>query len=226
MAIRSYRLTGRLAVAAVFVLTALPCLAESGFVSLFDGQSLDGWHSWRPEAAKGEWVVEDGCLTTKGRPRELATDKVYGDFELRFEWKIAPGGNSGIIYRTEKGYHPPTSGPEFQLLDDVARGDILIPERSNGAAYGIYAPTLKPAARPAGEWNTGRIVAKGDHIEHWLNGRKILEYELHTADWQARVAKSKFARHPQYGAASKGHIILQDHGAPVHFRNLEIREIQ
>ncbi|MCP5115361.1 MAG: DUF1080 domain-containing protein, partial [bacterium] len=194
------------------------------FEPIFDGKSTAGWSLLRPEAAKGEWVAEDGCLAPKGRPRELKTDATYGDFELRFEWKIAEKGNSGVMYRVELGYHPPTSGPEFQLLDDQGHKVRGIPDRRTGAAYAIYPPE-KDAAKLAGEWNTSRIVAKGNHVEHWLNGVKVLAYELHTPDWKQRVGKSKFAKHPQYGAAREGHIVLQDHGSGVWFRNLLLKRL-
>ena len=217
----------RTSVALIAILSlALPAAAEEGFTPLFDGKSLDGWFYWRDDdSVKGEWVAEDGCLTPKGRPRELATVATFGDFDLRLEWKIAAGGNSGVMYRAEKGYHPPTTGPEFQLLDDANNGEGKIHDRSTGAAYGIYPPVDNRPLKPAGEWNTLQILARGNHVEHWLNGVKILDYELHTADWKARVARSKFAKHPQYGAAAKGHIIIQDHGAAVHFRNLRIRTL-
>ena len=213
----SYRCT-------LLLLAAALNLAAAGFKPIFGGKSTEGWSLLRPEAAKGEWAVEDGCLVPRGRPRELKTNTTYANFELRFEWKIAENGNSGVMYRAELGYHPPTSGPEYQLLDDEHHKVSGIPDRRTGAAYAIYPPE-QDATKPAGEWNTARIVANGNHIEHWLNGVRILAYELHTADWKARVGKSKFAKHPQYGAAKAGHIILQDHGSGVWFRNLRIKRL-
>jgi 3-keto-disaccharide hydrolase len=198
--------------------------SEAGFVPIFNGKDTTGWHLWRPENAKGRWLVQDGSLVPEGRPRELASDAVYGNFDLRFEWKIATGGNSGVMYRTAKGYHAPTSGPEYQLIDDEHHRERLVPEKSTGAAYAIYAPSDHPL-KPAGEWNTARIVARGNHIEHWLNGKLVLDYKLHTKDWKERVAAGKFATHPQYGTGKRGHIILQDHGAAVWFRNIRIKKL-
>lgn len=194
---------------------------RAGFRLLFDGRSLNGWELAKPFSA-GKWVVEDGCLVPKGRPRELITTAEYGDFELRFDWKIAKGGNSGVMYRVEKQYHPPTSGPEYQLLDDQAHGDGHHEDRRTASAYAIFAPQ-GAAPKPPGEWNTGRIVVKGPRVEHWLNGVKVLDYEIGSPEWTARVAGSKFARQKQYGRAARGHIVLQDHGSPVWFRNLKLR---
>jgi len=202
-----------------------PAEAKQGFQPLFDGKSTTGWYLVKPERAKGEWVAEDGCLTTKGRPWELATEKVYGDFELRFEWKLAPGGNSGVLYRVVKGTHPPTSGPEYQLLDNERHGSDQVATRKTAAAYAIYAPE-RDATKPAGEWNTARIIVRGNHVEHWLNGERVLAFEMNTPEWNALVAKSKFAKYPRFAKAREGHIVLQDHASPVWFRNLRIREIR
>ncbi len=196
-----------------------------GFELLFDGETTHGWFLLRPADADGKWIVEDGCLVPRDRPRELASNKTFDDFELRFEWKIAPGGNSGVMYRVEKGYHAPTTGPEYQLLDDERHKVGSIPDRKTAAAYGIYPPE-KDATKPAGEWNTARIIVRGDHVEHWLNGVKVLAYEMHSHDWKTRVAKSKFAKHPQYGRARSGHIVLQDHGSGVWFRGIRFRKLE
>lgn len=216
-----FALSGAFAFAGDNVLSAEE--QNAGYRLLFDGVSTNGWFPFRPETAKGAWVVEDGCLTPKGKSHELATNEVFGDFELRFDWKIAPGGNSGVLYRVEKGFHPPTSGPEFQLLDNKRHKVGGMPLHQAGAVYAIYPPTSDPG-NPAGEWNTARIIAKGNHIEHWLNGTNVCDYELGSADWKARVGKSKFAKHPQYGVATKGHILIQEHGAPIWFKNVRIRE--
>ena len=197
----------------------------AGFRLLFDGESVNGWFPLRPDGATGEWTVEDGCLTPHGQPRELATKETFASFELRFDWKIAAGGNSGVLYRVEQGHHPPTSGPEYQLLDDETHQVRNIPDRRTAAAYGIYPPDTD-ATRQAGEWNTSSILVRGNQVEHWLNGVRVVSYELGSEDWKARVANSKFAKQPQYGAAGRGHIVLQDHGSAVWFRNLRVRELR
>lgn len=201
-----------------------PVLLAAGFISLFDGRTLNGWELMKPAQAEGSWIVEDGALTVKGRPRELRTSAVYGSFDFTFEWKIAPGGNSGVLYRVEPQYHPPQSGPEYQVLDDDNTAEGKIPTHRAGAVYDLYVPAAG-AAKPAGEWNTGRILVQGTRAEHWLNGVKVAYYDTASDDWKSRVAKSKFARFRQFSAAPKGHIVLQDHGSPVWFRNLNIRPL-
>lgn len=201
-----------------------PAEEAAGFKLLFDGATTSGWQLMRPEAAKGNWTVKDGALIPEDRPRELMTEEEYGDFELLFDWKIGPAGNSGVMYRVQLGFHPPTSGPEYQLLDDERHKVRGIPNKRTAAAYDIYPPT-QDATKPAGQWNTGRILVEGNHVEHWLNGAKALDYELHSPDWQARVRKSKFAKHSHYGRAGRGRIVLQHHGSPIWFRNLKIRPI-
>jgi hypothetical protein len=202
---------------------------RQGYQLLFDGQSLQGWQLLRPDAAaatQGNWAVEEGCLVPKGRPRELMTTAEYGDFELLFDWKIGKAGNSGVLYRIEPQYNAPTSGPEYQLLDDANHpAATQYPDRRTGAAYAIYPPTDRASStrRPAGQWNTSRILVRGNHVEHWLNGVQVLAYELHSPDWKERVSKSKFAKQPQYGRAAKGRIVLQDHNSAVWFRNLKVR---
>jgi hypothetical protein len=149
----------------------------------------------------------------------------YSDFELQLEWKIAKGGNSGIMFwATEDDEYAWKTGPEMQVLDNVAHKDGLDPRTSAGSNYALHAPTQN-VAQPAGEYNQARLLAKGTHIEHWLNGVKIVEYEIGSPDWEARVAASKFATMPKYGRNRKGHIVLQDHGDKVWYRNIKIRPL-
>jgi Domain of Unknown Function (DUF1080) len=193
--------------------------------TLFDGGSLDGWRGFRTDRVPAGWQVVDGAITRVGEAGDLITREVFGDFELALEWRIAEGGNSGILYRvTEHGEATYHTGPEMQVLDDERHADGRSPLTSAGAVYGLY-PARPGVAKPAGEWNAARIVVRGNHVEHWLNGVEVASYEIGSPDWKAKVAASKFARWPRYGRAAAGHIALQDHGDRVAYRNIRIRAV-
>ena len=153
------------------------------------------------------------------------TVEEFGDFELSLEWKVAEAGNSGIFYRAARGSDNIfMSAPEMQVLDDAGHADGGNPLTSAGANYGLH-PATPGVVKPAGEWNEARILVDGNHVEHWLNGQKMVEYELGSPEWKELVANSKFDQWPEYGTAARGHIGLQDHGDPVWFRNIRIREL-
>lgn len=196
-----------------------------GWELLFDGRTLEGWRGYNRADLPGGWAARDGMLVRVGEGGDIITDRRFEDFELSLEWRVGPGGNSGILYRAAEGeewiYH---SAPEYQVLDDERHPDGQDPLTSAGSNYGLH-PAPRGVVRPAGEWNRARIVVEGDRVEHWLNGTRAVEYELGSADWEARVAGSKFAQWPAYGRAERGHIGLQDHGDPVWYRNVKIREI-
>mgnify|MGYP003336062777 FL=1 len=214
--------------AALFALLAAPLAAQAGsWRALLDGNSLAQWKGYRADAVPKGWTASGGVLS-KDRPVEdIVTRDQFGDFELSMEWKISSGGNAGIFYRgTEEYEHVYWSAPEYQLLDDPNHADGKSRLTSAGSDYGLYA---SPAGhlKPVGEWNETRIIAKGSHVEHWLNGAKLLEYELGGADWAAKVAASKFKDWPNYGKAPRGHIALQgDHTGSLSFRNIRIRELK
>lgn len=197
----------------------------SGWTVLFDGSNMDAWRGYqRPDIPNG-WQIVDGALTRVGDGGDIITRDQYGDFELELEWKVAPGGNSGIMYRvTEADSQTYRTGPEMQVLDDARHRDGGSRLTSAGAAYGLY-PAPQGVVKPAGEWNQARLVLRGAHVEHWLNGQKVVEYELGSPDWEAKVKASKFVEWPGYGRAQRGHIALQDHGDTVSFRNIRIREL-
>lgn len=199
--------------------------ADTGWRALFDGRTTAGWRGYRRPDMPAGWDVIDGALTRTGAGGDIITVDQFGNFELELEWMVAPGGNSGIFYRVteagEYGYH---TGPEMQVLDDSAHADGLSRLTAAGSAYGLY-PAPPGVVKPAGEWNAVRIVVRGQHVEHWLNGTKLLEYELGSPDWEAKVKASKFAQWPGYGRAPRGHIALQDHGDRVAYRNIRIREL-
>ena len=170
--------------------------------------------------------MSDGTLTKAGVQADLISRDEFGDFELEFEWKIAPGGNAGVFYRTSEEYEKVYwSGPEYQLLDDAGHADGRNRLTSAGAAYGLYAPPAG-VVRPADQWNQTRLVVRGHHVEHWLNGQKVVEYELESPGWKALVKASKFSEWPHYGLAPRGHIALQgDHTGTLNMRNMRIRTL-
>lgn len=192
---------------------------------LFDGKSLAGWRGYKTTTAPTGWQAVDGTLVRNGPGGDLMTVEEFGDFELELEWKVGPGGNSGVIYRVVPGADQPWhTGPEMQVLDNAKHADGKNPLTSAGSNYAVHPP-VKDVTKPVGEWNAMRLLVRGNHVEHWLNGVKLLEYELGSADWQARVKASKFATLPGYGRARRGHLVLQDHGDVVAFRNLRIRTL-
>jgi hypothetical protein len=201
----------------------------AGWKLLFDGKTTDGWRGYRKEAFPDKgWVVEDGCLRVVAGAKggDIITAGQYGDFELALEWRVAEKANSGIMYRvTEKHGASWQTGPEYQILDDIGGGAAPDNPHSAGALYGLYAPSSGKIVKPAGEFNQTRILIKDNRLVHWLNGIKIVECRLDSDDWKQRVAGSKFNKYEGFGAQSKGHIALQDHGNDVWFRNIRIRDL-
>lgn len=214
---------------------AAPALTEAqkaeGWKLLFDGKSLNGWQFFK--GRKGNtWEVKNGMLHCKplnenaqgdGDERaDLMTNDEFENFELVFDWKIAAEGNSGVIYRvTEEFEQPYFSGPEYQLMDDKGFPNESA-DHLSGTVYGLYTTTSK-TLQPAGEWNHSKLVVNKNHVEHWLNGQKVVEYELRSEDWQKRKAASKWKDAAGYGLAPRGHIDLQDHGSEVWFKNVLLK---
>jgi hypothetical protein len=195
----------------------------AGWRSLFDGATTAGWRGYKRADIPQGWRVVDGALTRVGPGGDIITTDQFGNFELSLEWKVQPRGNSGVFYRvTEEGDQTYFTGPEMQVLDDAGHADGKSRLTSAGANYGLY-PAPEGVVRPAGQWNEARVLANGAHVEHWLNGTKMVEYELWSPDWEKRVRESKFSAWPKYGRATRGHIALQDHGDTVAFRNIKIR---
>ena len=198
---------------------------EAGWELLFDGQSTDGWRGYMMDAVPDGWQVLDGELTRVRRGRDLITTAQFENFDLTLEWKVELGGNSGILFRAVEGPEQIYMGaPEMQILDDDNHADGRSPLTSVGSNYAIH-PAPRGLAHPVGEWNSVRILVDGNHVEHWLNSFRTVEYELGSVDWLERVAASKFSQWPEYGQASKGHIGLQEHGDVVAFRNIKIRRL-
>lgn len=206
---------------------------EGGFTVLFDGteeSAKKNWRGFKKEELPAGWAVEDGAIVLKEKEQgDIISRERYGDFELRLEWMVGEAGNSGIIYRvSESGEGADATyltGPEYQVLDDAAAADNKTTLTRAGALYGIYpAPDPSPV-KPAGEWNEARIILKGNHVEHWLNGQKIVEAKIGSDDWKARLARSKFATWPRFAKESEGHIALQDHGDEVWYRNIRVKRL-
>lgn len=199
--------------------------AAVGWRPLFDGRTTAGWRGFKRERAPDGWQVVDGALTRVGPGGDLITTEQFGSFELVLEWNVAEGGNSGIMYHvTEAAAATYITGPEMQVLDDARHADGRSPLTSAGACFALY-PAAPGAVKPAGEWNAVRLVVAGPRVEHWLNGVLVTAYELWSEDWNARVRGSKFADWPGFGAATRGHIALQDHGDRVAYRNIRIRPL-
>ena len=197
----------------------------AGWRLLFDGESTAGWRNYGKPTISDGWKVQDGALTRVGAGGDIITNDEFGNFELSIDWKIEPGGNSGIFYRaSEEKDEIYWNAPEMQVLDDAKHPDGQNPLQSAGAAYDLY-PAPRGHVRPGGEWNTARLVVNGNHVEQWLNDFKMVEFELGSRDWDSKIAGSKFKPHLQFGKNAQGHIGLQDHGNVVAFRNIKIRAL-
>jgi hypothetical protein len=194
--------------------------------SLFDGASLSGWRGYKTEAPGDGWKVVDGMLVLKGKGGDLVTVDEFGDFDLELEWKVAEATNSGVIYRVGLGDNATyVTGPEYQVLDNLKAEDNKKATHLAASLYDLAGP-VKDFTRPVGEWNSARIRVRGWHVEHWLNGEKVVDVDLESPAGKALIAASKFKDWPKFASLKRGHIALQDHGHLVSFRNIRIRELK
>ena len=194
--------------------------------SLLGEDARTQWRGYRKPAWPEGWKLEEGVLHRHAGGDDLMTVGQFDNFELRLEWKISPKGNSGIMYRVSEGDKASCfSGPEYQILDDLAHDDGKTNNTSAASLYALYARTGGELL-PVGKWNKTRILVAGNHLQHWLNGKKVVECEIDSPDWNERLAKSKFADWPKFGRNRTGHIVLQDHNDPVWYRNIQIRPLQ
>lgn len=212
-------------------MTPFTLLAEAPAVT--EWQSLSGdearrfWRGWKSPDLPDGWQVDGDVLGKEGEVEDIVSRESFGDFELEFEWKVSEGGNAGIFFRGTREYdYIYWSAPEYQLLDDARHPDGGNRLTSAAAAYALYAAP-EGVVKPAGEWNQARIVADGARVEHWLNGRKVVSYELWNPDWKAKVAASKFAKYPNYGLAKEGLLGVQgDHAGTLELRGMRIRPLR
>ncbi len=223
-----------------------PAEKAAGWKLLFDGKTFAGWRCLGFDSVlTARWMIQDGTirkipsgevpLMADGRPvhgADLMTIDTYRDFELSFEWKVAPAANSGVKYNVSeelsKSYPPGHSalGFEYQVLDDDRHPDGKLPIHRAASLYDLIAPSQDKQLKPVGEWNTARIVLRGNHGEHWLNGKKVVEYELGTPAMDSALARSKFRSIPGFADRRAGHIVLQDHVDEAWYRNIKIRELK
>jgi hypothetical protein len=205
--------------------------SEAGWRLLFDGKTTAGWRGFKkPAFPEKGWVVADGCLkkvaTGTGDSLgggDIVTNETFGDFDLRFEWRVAPGANSGVKYFVTEERSGPIAH-EYQVLDDAGHPDAKVGEhRQASAFYDVLAPSkAAKQLKPVGQFNESRVLVRGHHVEHWLNGKKVLEYELASPELKAAIAKSKFKDVAGFGTKIEGRILLQDHGDEVCYRNVKI----
>ena len=200
---------------------------KEGWILLFDGETTKGWRNYKNREADG-WAVTNGELYCKetgvSKRADLITIDQYENYELQIDWKISPKHNSGIIYMvTEENGASYESGPEYQLIDDIGYPDKLNDKQLSGANYDMQAPSAK-VSKPTGEFNHTKIVINKGHVEHWLNGTKVVDYQLWTPEWEQQKANSKWKDVKPYGMSKKGYIALQDHGGGVAFKNIKIKQ--
>lgn len=197
---------------------------SAGWKLLFDGKSTAGWRVYKKQDA-GNWIAKDGALyLEKPGSGDLITAEKYGDFELTLDWKFETGNNSGVIYRALETNGPSyMTGPELQVMPQKASDKLG--KNSGGSLYDMYAPS-ENAFQDGQEWVTYKVVAKGKHIEHWVNGKQVVSVDIGSDDWNSRYNGSKWAKAKDFAAASEGHICLQDHGAKIMFRNVKIRALK
>ena len=187
---------------------------------------LSAFRGYESDGVPPGWTASADTISKTRGTGDLITKDQFGNFELQFDWKLTKGGNAGVFYRGTREYdHIYWSAPEYQLLDDANAPDGKSRLTSAAADYALY-PSPPGFVKPADEWNSSRIVANGAHVEHWLNGKKVVEYELWSPDWKAKVAASKFKDYPNYGLAKRGYIGIQgDHNGALSLRNIRIREL-
>lgn len=210
---------------------ALACVALSACASpasrTGEWRSLGTANDWRnvgKPALDPRWRVQDGELVLTPGGGDIVSVAQFADFELELEWTLAPGGNGGVFYRAVDREPVWQSAVEYQLLDDAAAEDRFVASHRAGSVYDLVA-AQGSALKPADEFNHARIVACGTQVEHWLNGVRVAAYAVGSEDWKRRLAASKFATQAGFAAAPRGHIGLQDHGAPLRVRNIRIREL-
>lgn len=208
--------------------TLTPAEKQAGWTLLFDGKTTTGWRPYNRKP-QDSWEVVGGQLHCKDKGVKNRADMItitqYDNFELQFDWKVDKGANSGLVYRVIETSQPSyETGPEYQLIDDEGYPEKLEEWQKSGADYAMHPP-LVVASKPAGEYNHTKIIVNGAHVQHWLNARKVSDFELWTPEWNALKEKSKWKDAKNYGMAKKGFIGLQDHGGGIWFKNIKLRKL-
>lgn len=206
---------------------------EDEWIELFDGKSLAGWHGYNKTGEVSNWTVEDGALVCLGAAKDahggdIVTDQKFDNFELTWDWKVDKGSNSGVMYHVvedPKYKAPYETGPEYQIIDDIGFPEKLEDWQQAGANYGMQVANEKKKLKPVGEWNSSKIVYNKGHVEHWLNGEKIVEFEDNTPEWNKEKTEGKWKDYPDYATAKSGAIALQDHGNKAYFKNIKIKQL-
>lgn len=225
-----------LLLAAGFAFTAMAQKEEKGFKSLFDGNTTKGWHAYNKKGIGAAWQVVDGTLHFNAAFKDasgnrdggdIVSDNVYNNFHLKLEWKVAEGGNSGIMFNIQEDVaykHPWYTGPEMQVLDNARHPDAKIPKHRAGDLYDLISCSSE-TVKPAGQWNEAEILFTGTQLQFILNGQTVVSSSYGDDTWRALVAGSKFKNMPAFGTFSSGRIGLQDHGDHVWFRNIRIKQL-
>lgn len=215
----------------VYSAAGTPAPPDSGvWVALFDGTSLDGWRGYKKEAVPAAWKIEGNTLAftpiaDQAERGDIMTRDQFGDFELEYEWRVSPAGNSGVMWRvTEELQYPWNTGPEQQVLDDERHPDGKLPSHRAGALYDLVDPPAN-ITRPVGEFNQARIVARGSRVQLFLNGQQTADVDFGSEEGKRLLANSKFKSMPRFAQNARGHIVLQDHGDPVWYRNIRVRAL-
>lgn len=212
-------------IAAAVLLQSLPLDAKENSERIFDGRTLHGWTTLDGRPITEKWEVVDGMIHLKpiGKGRSsIVTAREFGDMDLTFEWKIAPGANNGLKYRVRQYNDGRTLGCEYQILDDEKYANSITLRQSSGALYGLYEPNRDKRLRPCGEFNSARIVIRGNRVEHWMNQQLIVTATIGSDEWKSRVAESKFSDIKDFALNPRGKLMLTDHGGEVWYRKLEL----
>ena len=212
--------------------TLSPEEQQAGFKLLFDGKTLNGWKEFNRDTLSGEWTIEDSLIVCNGKGGDIGADLItveqYENFELLVDWKISPQGNSGIFYHAVEDtmYHAAYyTAPEYQLIDDLGWPDELEEWQKTAADYAMHPAPSAKKLNPVGEWNSSKIIYNKGHVEHWLNGEKVVEFEAYTPEWQKLRDSGKWKDYPDYAISKIGHIGLQDHGSKIYFKNIKIKAL-
>lgn len=214
---------------------SLETVADNGeWIDLFDGKSLAGWHGYnKGDDTVKNWIIEDGALVCLGAAEwdtggDIVTAREFDNFELVWDWKLEAGSNSGVMYHVvedPKYKGPFETGPEYQMIDDEGWPGGLEEWQLTGADYAMNLASKDKVVNPIGEWNNSKIVYNNGHVEHWLNGAKIVEFEVGTDQWNKEKSEGKWKDFPDYASVKSGKIALQDHGKKAYFKNIKIKEL-